>query len=284
VKRRRLLRELLNGTLILLGILSAAMGLKGFLLPSNFIDGGVTGVSMLLAKVTGLPLSIFLPVVNAPFIVLGYRQIGRAFAVRSALGIAGLAAALAAVPFPDVTPDLVLTAVFGGFFIGAGIGLAVRGGAVLDGTEVAALVISKRSHLLKVGDVILALNVVLFLAAMSVLGVESALYSILTYLTAARTLDFVIHGLEEYTAVIIVSDQGAAIRERITAELARGVTVFKGYGGMSGAEREILYCVMTRLEIGKVKTIVRDLDPGAFVVSHPLADVEGGVVKRAALH
>ena len=131
---------------------------------------------------------------------------------------------------------------------------------------------------------ILALNVVLFLAAMSALGVESALYSILTYLTAARTLDFVIHGLEEYTAVIIVSDQGAAIRERITAELARGVTVFKGYGGMSGAEREILYCVMTRLEIGKVKTIVRDLDPGAFVVSHPLADVEGGVVKRAALH
>jgi len=267
-----------------LGIFSASMGLHGFLRSSNFIDGGVTGVSMLLAKVTGLPLSIFLPVVNAPFIVLGYRQIGRAFAVRSALGIAGLAATLAAVPFPDVTPDLVLTAVFGGFFIGAGIGLAVRGGAVLDGTEVAALLISKRSHLLKVGDVILVLNVVLFVAAMSVLGVESALYSILTYLTAARTLDFVIHGLEEYTAVIIVSEQGAAIRQRITAELGRGVTVFKGYGGMSGAEREILYCVMTRLEIGRVKTIVRELDAGAFVVSHPLADVEGGVVKRAALH
>jgi uncharacterized membrane-anchored protein YitT (DUF2179 family) len=284
VKRRRLLRELLNGTLILLGILSAAMGLKGFLLSSNFIDGGVTGVSMLLAKGTGLPLSIFLPVVNVPFIVLGYRQIGRAFALRSALGIAGLAGALAAVPVPDVTPDLVLTAVFGGFLIGAGIGLAVRGGAVLDSTEVAALLISKRSQVLKVGDVILASNVVLFVAAMSVLGVEEALYSILTYLTAARTLDFVIHGLEEYTAVIIVSDQSAAIRERITAELARGVTVFKGYGGMSGAEREILYCVMTRLEIGKVKTIVRDLDPGAFVVSHPLADVQGGVVKRAALH
>jgi uncharacterized membrane-anchored protein YitT (DUF2179 family) len=278
--RKAILRELLNGSLIGLGILSAAMGLKGFLLSSNFIDGGVTGVSMLLAKVTGWSLSLFLPLVNLPFIVLGYRQVGRAFALRSALGIAGLAAALAWVPFPDVTPDLVLTAVFGGFFIGAGIGLAVRGGAVLDGTEIAALLISKRSHVLKVGDVILGLNVVLFVLAMSVLGVEEALYSILTYLTAARTLDFVIHGLEEYTALTIVSDRSAEIRARITAELGRGVTVYKGYGGHSGAEREILYCVVTRLEIGKVKTIVRELDRTAFVVIHPLADVEGGVVKR----
>ena len=136
--------------------------------------------------------------------------------------------------FPDVTPDLLLTAVFGGFFIGAGIGLAVRGGGVLDGTEIAALLISKRSHLLKVGDVILIFNVVLFLAAMTVLGVEPALYSILTYVTAARTLDFVIYGLEEYTAITIVSSQSAAIRERITGELERGVTVYKGYGGLTG--------------------------------------------------
>jgi uncharacterized membrane-anchored protein YitT (DUF2179 family) len=277
-------RELLNALLIALGILSAGMGLKGFLLSSNFIDGGVTGVSMLLAKVTSAPLSIWLPLVNVPFIVIGYRQIGRAFSVRSALAIAGLSGTLAAVRFPDVTHDLLLTAVFGGFFIGAGIGLAVRGGAVLDGTEIAALLISKRSHLLRVGDVILLFNVVLFLAAMSVLGVEPALYSILTYFAAAKTLDFVIYGLEEYTAITIISAQSAAIRERIVGELERGVTVYKGYGGLTGAEQEILYCVVTRLEIGKVKGIVRALDPNAFVVSHPLADAEGGVVKRAALH
>jgi uncharacterized membrane-anchored protein YitT (DUF2179 family) len=280
----RLRRELLNALLIALGILSAGMGLKGFLLSSNFIDGGVTGVSMLLAKVTTAPLALWLPLVNAPFVALGYRQMGRAFAVRSALGIGGLAAVLALVPFPDVTPDLLLTAVFGGFFLGAGIGLAVRGGAVLDGTEIAALLISKRSGLLKVGDVILAFNIVLFLAAMSVLGVEPALYSILTYIAAARTLDFVIYGLEEYTAITIMSAQHAAIRARITGELERGVTVYKGYGGLSGAEQDILYCVVTRLEIGKVKAIVRLVDPNAFVVSHPLADAEGGVVKRAALH
>jgi len=277
-------RELLNVLLIAAGILSAAMGLKGFLLSSNFIDGGVTGVSMLLAKISNAPLSVWLPAVNAPFIAIGYRQMGRAFAIRSALAIAGLSGALAVVRFPDVTPDRLLTAVFGGFFLGAGIGLAVRGGAVLDGTEIAALLISKRSHLLKVGDVILIFNVALFLAAMSVLGVEPALYSILTYVTAAKTLDFVIYGLEQFTAITIVSAQSAAIRERITGELERGVTVYKGYGGKTGVEQDILYCVVTRLEIGKVKGIVRALDDNAFVVSHPLADAEGGVVRRSALH
>jgi uncharacterized membrane-anchored protein YitT (DUF2179 family) len=277
-------RELLNALLIAAGILAATFGLKGFLLSSNFIDGGVTGVSMLLAKVTPLPLAVWLPLANAPFVITGYRQMGRAFAIRSALAIAGLSIALATLHMPDVTPDLLLTAIFGGFFIGAGIGLAVRGGAVLDGTEIAALLISKRSGSLKVGDVILGFNVLLFLTAMTILGVEPALYSILTYLAAARTLNFVIYGLEEYTAITIVSGESAQIRERIVGDLQRGVTVYKGYGGLSGAEQEILYCVVTRLEIGKVKTIVRAVDPHAFVVSHSLADAEGGVVKRAAMH
>jgi uncharacterized membrane-anchored protein YitT (DUF2179 family) len=278
-----LIREFRNVILIVGGIFSAGMGLKGFLLSSNFIDGGVTGVSMLLSKVTSLPLAIWLPLVNIPFVAIGLRQIGAAFAARSSLAIAGLAAVLATVHFPDVTPDRVLTAVFGGFFLGAGIGLAVRGGAVLDGTEIAALIISKRSHLLKVGDVILGFNVVLFLVAMSVLGVEAALYSILTYVTAARTLDFVIYGLEQFTAITIVSAESARIRDAITRVMGRGVTVYKGSGGMTGVEHDILYCVVTRLEIGKVKTIAKDIDPSAFIVLSALADVEGGVVKRPAL-
>jgi uncharacterized membrane-anchored protein YitT (DUF2179 family) len=281
---KRTARELLNALLILAGIMSAGMGLKGFLLSSNFIDGGVTGVSMLLSAVTRIPLSVFLPLINLPFVAIGYRHMGRAFAVRSVLGISGLAAVLAVVPFPDVTPDRLLTAVFGGFFIGAGIGLAVRGSAVLDGTEIVALIVSKRSGVLKVGEVILVFNVVLFIVAMSVLGVEEALYSILTYLAAARTVDFVIYGVEEYTAVTIVSGQSAAIRERIIGQLDRGVTIYKAHGGMSGAQQDVLYCVVTRLEIGGLKAIVRAADPHAFIVSHPLADVEGGVVKRNALH
>lgn len=277
-------RESLNGILILLGILSACMGIKGFLLSSHFIDGGVTGISMLVSTVTGTPLSIWIVVVNLPFIALGYRQIGAAFALRSVVAIGGLSIALATIPFPDVTPDLVLTAVFGGFFLGAGIGLAVRGGAVLDGTEIAALLISRQSNLFRVGDVILLFNVVLFLTAMSLLGVEQALYSILTYLAAARTLDFVIHGIEEYTAITIVSRASGEIAAQIMANLGRGVTIYKGRGGLSIEEQEILYCVVTRLEVGKVKAIVRGLDEVAFITSHPLADVQGGMVKHRVLH
>jgi uncharacterized membrane-anchored protein YitT (DUF2179 family) len=221
-----------------------------------------------------------LPVVNLPFVLLGYRHLGRAFAIRSALAILGLAVVLATVHFPDVTHDSLLTAVFGGVFIGGGIGFAVRGGAVLDGTEIAALLIGKRSAVLKVGDVILAFNIVLFLVAMSVLGVNAALYSILTYIAATKTLDFVLYGIDEYTAITIVSDHHGAIRERITGDLGRGVTVYRGYGGLSGRERDILYCVVTRLEVGKIKRIVRELDDSAFVVFHPLSGADGGIVKR----
>jgi uncharacterized membrane-anchored protein YitT (DUF2179 family) len=282
VKRFR--HGLADLTLIGLGIASAAMGIEGFLLPSHFIDGGVTGVSMLLATITAAPLAVWLPVVNVPFVILGYRQLGPAFAIRSALGIGGLAIVLATAHFPNPTHDLLLTAVFGGFFLGAGIGLAVRGGAVLDGTEIAALLISKRTQVLKVGEVVLLFNIALFIVAMTVLGIEPALYSILTYFSAARTLDFILYGLEQYTAINIVSSQSDAIRARITGELERGVTVYKGRGGMTGADQDILYCVVTRLEIGKVKAIVRAVDPDAFVVSHVLVDADGGVLKRPAHH
>jgi len=276
-------REAVNAAFILAGIASAAMGLKGFLFSSHFIDGGVTGISMLLAMTTPAPLALWLPVVNLPFVVLGYRQLGRAFAVRSALAIVGLAIVLATVQFPDVTHDLLLTAVFGGVFIGAGIGLAMRGSAVLDGTEIAALLIGKRSAVLKVGDVILAFNVVLFLVAMSVLGIEPALYSILTYVAAARTLEFILHGIEEFTAITIMSAASQSIREGIIGEMGRGVTVYKAWGGKTGEDREILYCVVTRLEIGRVMRIIDGFDASAFVIQHPLADVRGGVVHRHAL-
>jgi uncharacterized membrane-anchored protein YitT (DUF2179 family) len=282
-------RESVNVFFIILGILSAGMGLKGFLLSSRFIDGGVTGISMLLSDVAGLPLSIGLLIINLPFIALGYRQIGKKFAIKSALAIAGLSICLAVIKYPDVTPDKLLTAVFGGFFIGAGIGLAIRGGAVLDGTEVAALLVSRKSHFLKVGDVILILNVFIFLAAAFFLGVESALYSILTYAAASKTIDFLLHGIEEYTAITIISTKNDEIKEAIINRLHRGVTVYKGHGGMgsrgsSDSDQEILYCVVTRLEIGSIKNVVRETDSTAFITTHSLSDVEGGLIKRTALH
>jgi uncharacterized membrane-anchored protein YitT (DUF2179 family) len=286
---KRIIRELGSSVLIVPGIFSAGFGLKGFLLSSHFIDGGVTGVSMLLAAVLGLPLSVLILLINVPFIALGFRQIGMKFAIKSALAIAGLSLCLAFVKFPDVTPDKLLTAVFGGFFIGAGIGLAIRGGAVLDGTEIAALLVSKKSNLLRVGDVILLLNILIFLAAAFFLGVESSLYSILTYAAASKTIDFIIHGIEEYTAITIISTKNEEIKEAIIRGLNRGVTVYKGGGGMGSKgitdfEQPILYCVVTRLEIGKVKDVVKEIDPTAFVTTHALSDVEGGLIKRPLLH
>ncbi|QEM68908.1 YitT family protein [Geobacter sp. FeAm09] len=284
LSKKTLQRESLNTVLIVLGVFSAAMGLKGFLLSSHFIDGGVTGVSMLLSHVLGIPLAVLILVINLPFIALAYRQIGIMFAIKSTLTIAGLSLCLAFVQFPDITPDKLLTAVFGGFFIGAGIGLAIRGGAVLDGTEIAALLISKNSHLLKVGDVILLLNLLIFAAAAFYLGIESALYSVLTYLSASKTVDFLIHGIEEYTAVVIVSEKSDEIREAIVRVLNRGVTVYKGRGGKTGKEMHILNCVVTRLEIGSVKNVATEIDESAFILVHPLSDVVGGIIKKPALH
>jgi uncharacterized membrane-anchored protein YitT (DUF2179 family) len=278
------LRELTNTLLIILGILSAGMGLKGFLLSSRFIDGGVTGISMLISDLLGIPLSILILVINLPFIAIGYRQIGKHFAFRSALAIAGLSICLAFIKYPDITSDKLLTAIFGGFFIGAGIGLAIRGGAVLDGTEIAALLVSKQSYLLKVGDVILILNIFIFSAAAFFLGIETALYSMLTYFSASKTVDFLIHGIEGYTAITIISEKSEEIREAIISTLGRGVTIYKGRGGMTSAEHDILFCVVTRLEIGRVSNLTKDIDESAFIVTQALTDVEGGVIKRASLH
>ena len=280
---RKVFRVLVRVFLIGLGILSAAFGLKGFLLSSRFIDGGVTGISMLLANIFGWPLAVLILLINLPFIALGYKQVGWKFAIRSTAAIGGLSACLAFVHFPDVTPDKLLTAVFGGFFIGAGIGLAIRGGAVLDGTEIAALLVSKSTQILRVGDVILVLNIFIFGAAAFFLGIESALYSILTYFAASKTVDFLLHGIEEYTAIIIISEHSQAIRQAIISFLNRSVTVYKGRGGLSDTERDILYCVVTRLEIGKVRSTVRSLDPDAVMMTHPLSDAEGGLFKSKTI-
>jgi uncharacterized membrane-anchored protein YitT (DUF2179 family) len=286
---KEIFREIKNTFLIVLGIFSAAMGLKGFLLSSRFIDGGVTGISMLLSEVLGYSLAILILIINLPFIALGYRQIGKKFAIKSTLAILGLSLCLALVKFPDVTHDKLLTAIFGGFFIGAGIGLAIRGGAVLDGTEIAALLISKNSYLLKVGDVILILNIFIFLAAAFFLGVESALYSILTYFSASKTIDFLIHGIEEYTAITIISPKNDQIREIINNRLNRSLTVYKSGESMdskgeNGSEGEILFCVVTRLEIGNIKTVIAEIDSSAFVTTHTLTEVEGGLIKKSGLH
>ncbi len=269
------------------GILSASFGLESFLLPNNFIDGGATGISLLLAEVFKVPISLLLVIINIPFVIIGARTIGKAFALKTALGILVLALVVAFVHFPVVTRDKLLVAVFGGFFIGGGIGLSVRGGGVIDGTEVLAIFLSRRLGI-TIGDVILIFNILIFSVAAYVLSVETALYSILTYLAASKTVDFIIEGIEEYTGVTIISPKHDDIRKMIVEVLGRGVTVYKGRRGFgktgeSTADRDIVYTIVTRLEVSRLNAEIEKIDPYAFVVMSSVKDTKGGMIKKRPL-
>ncbi|MCB1023211.1 MAG: YitT family protein [Acidobacteria bacterium] len=269
--------KIINTALIIIGIFSAGLGLKGFLVPNGFIDGGVTGTSMFISELTDLPLAVLILLINTPFVVVGYRQIGKVFSIRSAVAIVGLALVIFTVPYPVITNDKLLAAIFGGFFLGLGIGLAMRGGAVLDGTEILAILTSRKIGI-TVGDFILIFNVVLFSTAAFVLGIEAALYSMLTYFAASRMVDFIIHGIEEYNGIIIVSPLSSEIRKAIVETMGRGVTVFAGRGGRDGQERDILFCVVTRYEIPRVKRTIAAIDPKAFITVQHLSDISGGII------
>lgn len=273
-----------NVFLIACGVVSACFGLKSFLLPSGFIDGGVTGISLLISNITGLKLSYLIIIINIPFVILGYKQIGKMFAIKTSVAIAALAIMLLIAPFKPMTHDPLLIAFFGGLFLGGGIGLAMRGGCVIDGTEVLALYISKQSTL-TVGNIILILNIIIFAFAAILLGVDTALYAILTYLSASNTIDYIVNGIEQYTGVTIISEKNIQIKKFVINQMKRGVTVYKGEGGYGDKKDiDILYTVVTKLEMAKLQTAIRKIDPDAFVIQQQIADIKGGMVKRQALH
>ncbi|ALM09317.1 membrane protein [Sediminicola sp. YIK13] len=271
---------------IVIGIFSAAFGLESFLLPNRFIDGGATGISLLATEITILPLYLLIIVVNIPFLILGYKVIGKTFAIKASLAILGLALVLATMHFPEITQDKLLVAVFGGFFLGAGIGLSIRGGGVLDGTEVLAIFLSRKMGT-TIGDIIILINIVIFLAAAYLLSIETALYSMLTYLSASKTLDFVVDGIEEYTGVTIISLKSEAMRIMITEKLGRGLTIYRAKGGYGKNgihnDYDVIYTVITRLEIRKLNIEISKIDPNAFVVMNSINDTRGGMIKKRHL-
>ncbi len=271
--------------LITLGIFSAAFGFKGFLLTNHFIDGGATGISLLISALTPIPLYVLLILVNIPFIVLGYKIIGRIFAIKTALAICGLALVVATVSFPNVTNDNILVALFGGFFLGAGIGLSMRGGAVIDGTEVLAIYLSRKFGT-TLGDIIILINVIIFSIAAFFLSIETALYSMVTYMSASKMLDFVVEGIEEYMGVTIISPLSEEISQMIFDTIGRGVTIYKGKGGFGKMgktkEVEIVYTVITRLELSHLNAELEKIDPKAFVVMSNIKDTKGGMIKKRA--
>jgi uncharacterized membrane-anchored protein YitT (DUF2179 family) len=276
---------------IILGIFSASFGLKGFLIPNQFIDGGVTGISLLISFSSKIPLPLLIFIINVPFIILGYSQISKLFAFKALVAIAGLSLVLAFIDFPVITHDKLLIAIFGGMFLGAGVGLSVRGGGVLDGTEILALYIWRRSET-SIGDMIMIFNVIIFSCAAFILGIESALYSILTYLAASKTIDYIVEGVEEYTGVTIISEKSSKVKVILMTKFGRGLTIYKGKRSMIGrhadlegvADMDIIFTIVTKLEIGKVKKLVNEVDENAFIYCFPISNAKGGVLKKRPLH
>ncbi len=282
---KRFLKDFL---LISLGVGAASIGLKGFLLPNEFLDGGAMGLALLAEIVSGVELSILIVLINLPFLIIGSRQISMQFAIKSAIAILALAVLVHFIELPTVTNDKLLISIFGGFFLGAGIGFSIRGGAVIDGTEVLAIYVSRRTSL-SVGDFIAIFNVILFTGASFLINIETAMYSMLTYFAASKTVDFIINGIEEYIGVTIISQLSDDIRETIINKLGRGVTVYKseggyGKGGRVDQDRRVIFCVVTRLEVTKLIHEVNKLDAEAFVFQHSIMDTKGGMIKKRPLH
>lgn len=273
---------------IILGILAAGFGLKGFLIPSGLIDGGITGVSLLIHFLSSVSVSLLIFVINIPFIFLAFKQVGKTFAIKTSIAITGLAILLLFVEFPIITSDRLLVAVFGGFFLGAGIGLSMRGGGVLDGTEVLSVYLSKKINL-SVGEVLFGINVVIFAFAAFFLSVETALYSILIYLTASKTMDFIITGIEEYIGISVISKKSNEIRKSLINDFKKGVTIYKGKGGYSEGDPnhtdiDIIYTILTRFEVTRIKGVIKKIDPSALIIEQGLNEVSGGRVKQRPLH
>lgn len=267
-----------------LGVILAGFGLKGFLLPASFIDGGITGVSLLLNEITQWQLPLLIIIINVPFIALAFYFIGKRFALNSVLAILCLSIVLLKINFPQVTNDKLLVAVFGGIFLGLGIGFAIRGGAVLDGTEILAIYLSRKIGI-TIGDVILIFNILLFSFAAYLLSIEQALYSVLIYFSASRTIDYLVEGVDEYLGVSIVSNHSNAIRDAITHNLNKGVTIYYGKSGYTNSttpqkDIDIVYTVITRFEIAKLEAEIEKIDPNAFIIMSKIKDIRGGLVKK----
>lgn len=287
--------QILNATkdtiLMAIGVFSASIGLECFLVPDNMLDGGVTGISLLLSRIFSWNLSVLIFAINFPFILMGIKQISWKFGLKTFIAIVALSLSIEFISFPVVTQDRLLIAVFGGFFLGAGVGFAMRGSSVLDGTEILALYFS-RKYATQVGEFILIINIIIFSIAALAFNLETALYSILTYIVASRAVDYISQGIEEYIGVTIVSDYSKEIRKTIIQKLNRGVSVYKGKRGIIGKtadkeginDQDILFVVITKLELAKLQRELERIDENVFYVTHKLGSARGGMLKKLPLH
>lgn len=271
------------------GILFCGFALKSFLVPNHFFDGGVTGISLLLHELYHWNIGFVIVLANIPLIILGGFLVNKRFAFRALAAVIGLALCLHFIPYPQITSDKLLVSIFGGVFMGLGAGLAMRGGSALDGIEVLALYTGRRISF-TISEIILGINTIIFLIAAFKLGLPVALYSILTYFVATRTINFVIEGLEEYTGVTIISGQSEEIKEKLVMDLNRGITVYKGERGFMkdsfdvSQPVDIIFTIVTRMELKRLKNRVYEIDSKAFIFTSVIKDASGGILKRRARH
>jgi len=259
------------------------------LVPNQFFDGGVTGISLLIHELYHLNIAYVIIIANIPFIIMGAFQVNKMFAVKTAIAVIGLGLCLLFIPYPQITSDKLLVSIFGGVFMGIGVGLAIRGGCALDGIEVLALYTGKRISF-TISEIILGINIIIFLIAAIKLGLPTALYSILTYYTASKTISFVIEGLEEYTGVTIISGESEQIKAQLVMTLGRGITIYKGERGFLkdsfdvSQPVDIIFTVVTRLEVRRMRNLIHEIDPKAFVFTSTIKEAAGGVLKKRARH
>lgn len=269
----------------ILGVFSALIALQGFMIPNHFLDGGITGISILVEEVFHIPFSVCLILFNLPFILIGYKQIGKTFSVNAFLAVILLAVLMTFITFPQVTSDKVLIAVFGGFFIGLGIGLVIRGGGVIDGLEIIAHYTNKRIGF-STSEIIMTFNTLLFIGAAFEFGIETAMYSILVYFTAMKTSDYVVDGFEEFTALTIISKEFETVKSVIVNDFGKAITVYKGERGyLPGSfeisqDCDIVMTIVTRIEIHRIKEVIKELDPNAFFYVQRIKEVRGGLGKH----
>ncbi len=283
-KRQKLIRMIEKYIMIFIGAVLTAVGLELFLVPNQIIDGGIIGISILISHITDIPLAVLIVALNMPFLYLGYKQIGKTFAFSTIFAVMSLAGWVVYFrPIPELTNDLFLAAVFGGIVIGGGVGLIIRYGGSLDGTEIIAIILDKRTGF-SVGEVVMVMNLFILANAGFVFSWDKAMYSLVAYFVAFKVIDITIEGLDETKGVIIVSDNPDEIAETLLARLGRGVTVLHGAGGFSGEPKKVLYSVITRLEIAKLKAIIYEKDENAFATVQDVHEVIGGRIKKKAIH
>ena len=274
------LRVFLSYLMLTIGCIIAAMALETFLIPNTILDGGVTGISIIISKLTKIPLSFLVLILNTPFVYIGYKNLGKNFLIRTIYSMLVFSFFLSYFELVEAfTEEMLLATVFGGVLLGAGVGLVIHFGGCVDGTESVAIVISKKTSL-SVGQVVLICNLVIYTVAGFMFGFDRAMYSLLTYVITFKVIDFVSEGLEQAKAALIVTDKGTSLSKEIYKRLGRTTTTIKGKGLISG-EKEVLYCVLTRIEIYELNRIIEEMDESAFVTILDVSDIIGDHIKSS---